>query len=289
MEVCNGEDDDCDGEADQDGTSGCALLYADVDGDGFGNPEDSKCYCAPQGPYTVADNTDCDDLASVAFPGNEEVCDGFDNDCNGVVDDAPPEADCIDFYVDGDKDGFGAGEPACLCVADDTYTVTQPGDCNDADPTAYPGGQETCAPADENCNGQVNEAGALGCVSFFEDVDGDGWGVGSAQCVCTDDPVFNATQTGDCYDLNPDAKPGQAAWFTVNRGDGSFDYDCDNTSLMKWTKGGGDCGSWPGCSNKEGWDNNIPNCGQIASYVYDCDTKAFGCDKETENRVQECH
>lgn len=32
---------------------------------------------------------------------------------------------------------------------------------------------------------------------------------------------------GDCYDANASAKPGQTAYFTANRGDGSFDYNCD--------------------------------------------------------------
>ena len=36
----------------------------------------------------------------------------------------------------------------------------------------------------------------------------------------------------DCYDYNPDAFPGQTASFPVNRGDGSFDYNCDGTSTQ---------------------------------------------------------
>ncbi len=31
----------------------------------------------------------------------------------------------------------------------------------------------------------------------------------------------------DCYDANANAKPGQTNYFTTNRGDGSFDYDCN--------------------------------------------------------------
>jgi hypothetical protein len=36
------------------------------------------------------------------------------------------------------------------------------------------------------------------------------------------------TDNHDCYDANGDAHPGQTKYFTVNRGDGSFDYNCDN-------------------------------------------------------------
>jgi len=288
-EVCNDIDDNCDGIADEHGTIGCGLLYKDEDEDGFGDPNDSKCFCAPQGPYTVTDMNDCNDLSAAALPGGDEICDGLDNDCDGVVDNAPPEADCIDWYVDADKDGFGFGEPKCMCSPDGDYKVQQGGDCDDANPTAFPGGQETCAPADENCNGTINEPGALGCVSFFKDEDNDTWGVGESQCVCQDDPVYNASKTGDCYDQNPQAKPGQGAWFKTHRGDGSFDYDCDGAVIRKWMQTGGGCGSWPGCDKTIAWSGGLPECGATAAWTYDCDSKLFKCKHEQESRTQECH
>jgi hypothetical protein len=49
----------------------------DSDGDGF-YPK----ICAPNGA-----KVDCDDSNAARFPNNPEVCDGFDNDCDGVVDD----------------------------------------------------------------------------------------------------------------------------------------------------------------------------------------------------------
>ncbi len=36
----------------------------------------------------------------------------------------------------------------------------------------------------------------------------------------------------DCFDFNANAKPGQLALFTVDRGDGSFDYNCDGAQTM---------------------------------------------------------
>lgn len=41
--------------------------------------------------------------------------------------------------------------------------------------------------------------------------------------------------TADCYDSNANAKPGQTAYFTTNRGDGSFDYDCDAAATQQYT------------------------------------------------------
>lgn len=73
-EVCNGIDDDCDGETDE-------GLTFDVDGDG---------YSSPQSCDGSAD--DCDDNDPNAHPGASETCDdGVDNDCDLCVD----EADCV--------------------------------------------------------------------------------------------------------------------------------------------------------------------------------------------------
>lgn len=54
----------------------------DLDGDGFRGP---RVGFAPGSPGACGD--DCDDTSDRAFPGGQEVCDGVDNDCNGVIDD----------------------------------------------------------------------------------------------------------------------------------------------------------------------------------------------------------
>ncbi|USN54761.1 MAG: hypothetical protein H6765_09895 [Candidatus Peribacteria bacterium] len=44
------------------------------------------------------------------YPGNAEVCDTLDNDCNTLVDDADPGVtDQTTWYLDGDSDGYGSG------------------------------------------------------------------------------------------------------------------------------------------------------------------------------------
>ncbi len=83
-EVCDGVDNDCDGYADLgavDGDSG--RLDVDGDGDGCETCVASAC---EQPAGRVADNTDCDDDDAAVNPGEEELCDGIDNDCDGVVD-----------------------------------------------------------------------------------------------------------------------------------------------------------------------------------------------------------
>ncbi|MBW2255034.1 MAG: putative metal-binding motif-containing protein, partial [Deltaproteobacteria bacterium] len=75
-ELCNGEDDDCDGTIDEEAIDP-DTFWVDGDGDGYGNPEDDteQGCTAPEG-YS-ADATDCDDDDPGRNPGMaEEVDDG---------------------------------------------------------------------------------------------------------------------------------------------------------------------------------------------------------------------
>jgi len=98
-----------------------SLPCLDRDGDGYGSPGDPTC---PRG-----DQEDCDDINSAVFPGNSEVCDGLDDNCNGSIDEGFPDtdgdgaADCHDNcplvwnpgQSDADQNGLGnACEEAAL-------------------------------------------------------------------------------------------------------------------------------------------------------------------------------
>jgi hypothetical protein len=82
-EVCNGADDNCDGNTDEGlGTP----WYPDNDGDGFGDDDAGTVACvAPDGH--VAAGGDCNDADEAVYPGATDYCSGADEDCDGLADD----------------------------------------------------------------------------------------------------------------------------------------------------------------------------------------------------------
>jgi hypothetical protein len=82
-EACNGIDDNCNSSIDE-GVQ--TTYYYDNDGDGFGGTTVATACSAPAG--FVATGNDCNDNASTTYPGAPELCDGMDNSCNGVADEA---------------------------------------------------------------------------------------------------------------------------------------------------------------------------------------------------------
>jgi hypothetical protein len=98
--------------------------------------------------YTGA--TDCNDADATINPGATEVCDGIDNDCDGVVDITPA-------FADADGDGYGdAGVPNTSCSLPSGY-VTNSTDCDDTDASANPGATESDDLVDNDCDGYVDE------------------------------------------------------------------------------------------------------------------------------------
>lgn len=88
-EVCDDEDNDCNGIVDEEDAFGCATWWLDGDDDGYGSG-DTKCLCGPSGDYTADSFSDCDDDDGDVNPGATAWAtlprsDGsWDWDCNGV-------------------------------------------------------------------------------------------------------------------------------------------------------------------------------------------------------------
>jgi len=219
-ERCDDIDNDCDVEIDEDVLY---TWYADTDGDGYGDLDAAVEGCEP-GPGYVATATDCDDTDPATNPGTYEICDGVDNNCDGVVDE--DAVDATDWYSDADTDGFGRGEAERSCTAPDGYVATD-GDCNDEDPAIHPDAMEVCdeTDTDEDCSGAADdEDGSVVAATttiWYRDSDDDGFGsvlYGLARC---DVPTGYVADSTDCDDTDPSVYPDSAE---ICNG---IDDDCD--------------------------------------------------------------
>ena len=155
VEVCDSVDNDCNDVVD-DGATDAQTFYADVDGDGYGNADDTieACGSAPAG--YVADGTDCDDTSGTEYPGAPEACDGVDNNCTGGVDESGAEGE-ITFYADGDGDGYGnEADTLSACTAPAGYG-TDASDCDDTDSAVSPAASEADNGGDDDCDLWVDE------------------------------------------------------------------------------------------------------------------------------------
>jgi len=148
-EVCDTLDNDCDMGVDE----GVQMrFYRDADGDGHGLASASVLACAaPSGHVTSMD--DCDDTCAVCYPGNSEVCDGEDNDCDVDVDETVQTL----YYRDGDGDGYGRDDVTQLACAPPSGFVGVGMDCDDATSSTYPSASELCNAIDDDCDGSRDE------------------------------------------------------------------------------------------------------------------------------------
>ncbi len=152
LEVCDSRDNNCDGVTDE-GTQ--RMYYRDSDGDRFGDPMQSTApVCMAPANY-VEDSTDCDDADARRNPGAPEVCDGVDNNCNGMID----EGMLRTYYPDMDGDRFGDmnAAPMSFCPSNVPHGwVDDNADCDDTSASRNPAALEICDGIDTNCNGRLD-------------------------------------------------------------------------------------------------------------------------------------
>ncbi|MDI7269103.1 MAG: putative metal-binding motif-containing protein, partial [Myxococcota bacterium] len=182
-EVCDGIDNDCDGVPDDGVTNGCGGCWTpdpdEICGDGYDNDCDGLveegCVCTPgderwcySGPPGTEDRAPCRVGEQVCLPGGQnwgpcvgqivpglEVCDGVDNDCDGLTDErgaagANPCGECVFTElcdgVDNDCDGLTDEMLRNAC-----------GDCLPVPP------ETACDGIDNDCDGLTDEGLVNAC------------------------------------------------------------------------------------------------------------------------------
>ena len=263
-EICNGSDDDCDGQADEGLGVGevCTREAAPCTTTG-------RQVCAPDG--TVR----CD--APDPTPG-PELCDGKDNDCDGNPDEG------IDVAVDPNNCGMCGrmcsldhAQPGCdggVCVL--VSCLEGFGDANgiQADGCECPiVGPEACNATDDDCDGNIDEGLGVGdeCVVEEQGCRAEGvvvCGEGGAT-LCSHPPIMPGPEAcngtdDDCdgtidedFDGDDDGFPGAEACPAAQR------TDCDDANPTRN----------PGARDlcEDGLDQNCDGadapCGGFSSYV----------------------
>jgi len=126
------------------------IWYADLDGDTYGDPENS-IIAQEQPSFAVSDNTDCDDTNPGINPGTAEIdLDGIDQDCDGEDGGIQDHS----WYYDSDGDGFGDNLLPLVEAAQPSGYVADNTDCNDSDATINPNAVEIVGDGiDQNCDG----------------------------------------------------------------------------------------------------------------------------------------
>ena len=222
-EYCDGVDNDCDGDTDENTAVDAVRYFTDEDGDGYGSDDNAAYACDPPDDVTV-EGGDCDDDDPEQNPGADELCNGIDDDCDEDIDELGA-VDGTPYYTDGDSDGFGDDSTAQLSCVPLSGTVAVAGDCDDADAAVNPEATEVCGGGDEDCDGLTDDADDsldYGTAStFYADTDADGYGdASSTERACVASTGFVSDNT-DCDDGDSATNPGATEVC------GGGDEDCD--------------------------------------------------------------
>ncbi len=232
-EACNGIDDDCNSKTDE------VFFFSEVNNAtkqttklGIG----ASCGLGVCGGGKVLCSGTSAATCSTISKQSTEICDGKDNDCDGLTDEG-----C-------DDDGDGWCDINMQVVGKPAVCPNGGGDCNDAVKSTAPQAPELCDNVDNNCDKKVDES----C-----DQDSDGFcdkarvtigkpkvctkGGGDCNDTVSDGKTINPDATEICDDVDNDCSGG-----VDEKCDQDGDGFCDDKRTTVGTpkacpKGGGDC------------------------------------------------
>ncbi|MFH1468515.1 MAG: MopE-related protein [Pseudomonadota bacterium] len=233
-EHCDGVDEDCDGETDEDAVD-LGAWYPDADEDGYGDAAATPVLQCDQPSGLVGDGSDCDDADPAVSPAGVESCNGYDDDCDGLVDDEDDAViDRTTWYADSDGDGFGDPESTTLACAQPSGFVADSSDCDDASDAIYPGATEWCDGIDTDCDGTLDEDDAVDATAWYADSDGDGYGDSGAEYLACTCPTGFTGDATDCDDAHASVYPGAPELCNGVDDDCNGDIDDDPVGLGVW-------------------------------------------------------
>ena len=269
-EICDGLDNDCNNIVDDGAVDATAWYldsdgdgYGDVDEETFSceapvghvvnsddcddadarfNPSAIESDCEDENDYNCdgsvgwedadADGfaacADCDDSDAAVNDDAIEICNETDDNCNGLTDEDDPElADGSMFYGDSDGDGHGGQQYEALSCDAPAGFVDNNNDCNDLNPDTYPSAAEVCDDEDNDCDGDTDEGVGL---TWYADVDGDGYGDATASITSCDAPQGYTANGNDCDDAAAATNP--SAYEVCDGIDNNCDGSTDDSSAL---------------------------------------------------------
>jgi hypothetical protein len=199
-ELCNGIDDDCDGQIDEDSPVR-TFFYVDSDNDTYGDNTTGVLACAaPAGYVDNSTGFDCNDNNSAVYPGATEVCNGIDDNCDGLTDEG-----CLTTTTTTAGPGT-----TTTTISDNTTTTTTAGpgtttttisDNTTTTTTAGPSTTTTAGPGTTTTTISDNTTSTTTTPAACTDKDGDGYGYGdncTAGPDCDDSDAFYNEVCPDC-------------------------------------------------------------------------------------------